>query len=440
MSKVTFFKNAKVPAVLLPETLRNSFDYDALLDPAIPCDLEIDACGVIAAVGRAGEFVAAEASEVCDLEGSLVLPGFVDAHVHLDKAHLWPRGPNPRGEFWDAIEAIQQCRTSWSEADVFKRADFTLQSAWAYGSSAVRTHVDTDPEFGEMSHRAMAELKAHWAGKVTLQTVALTRLEEYSDRRGVAMAQDVKNWGCDLLGGFPVMSADLDRELDVLFAVARDLEMGLDLHVDENGDASTECLKHIAQAVLRHEFPYSVTCGHCCSLSLQEPARQAETIARVKEAGVNIISLPLCNLYLQGRRWSEPDMKGHAKTPNWRGVTQLHEFMEAGVTVACASDNVRDAFYAYGDLDMFEVYMQSVRIAHLDTRLAESVQMVTAGPASIMGLEQLGRIEPGCLGDLVVFPARNFSELLSRPYARRRVIRRGAFCEAELPDYASLPS
>ena len=55
----------------------------------------------------------------------------------------------------------------------------------------------------------------------------------------------------------------------------------------------------------------------------------------------------MCNMYLQDR------VAG--RTPRWRGVAPLHELDAAGVTVMVASDNTRDPFYAYGDLDMLEV-------------------------------------------------------------------------------------
>ena len=46
------------------------------------------------------------------------------------------------------------------------------------------------------------------------------------------------------------------------------------------------------------------------------------------------------------------------QTPRWRGITALHELAAGGVAVALASDNTRDQFYAYGDLDMLEVFAQ----------------------------------------------------------------------------------
>jgi cytosine deaminase len=177
-----------------------------------------------------------------------------------------------------------------------------------------------------------------------------------------------------------------------------------------------------------------VACGHCCSLSRQNPERQRNTIDLVKAAGLQIISLPLCNLYLQGRE----TVDGRTKTPQWRGITLLQEFIDAGVTVACASDNVRDAFFPWGDLDAMEVYTQSFRIGHLDTRWSVSPSIVTTAPARIMNLPSYGQIAPGARADLIVFQARSFSELFSVPGAPRRLLRGETFRPSQPPAYSEL--
>lgn len=237
------------------------------------------------------------------------------------------------------------------------------------------------------------------------------------------------------LGGFPQPNPDLAKQLDSLLSAARELGIGLDLHVDESALKQAECLRAIAEAVLRHEFPYPVTCGHCCSLALHADERRRSTIDLVRAARINIVSLPLCNLYLQGRRRSSV---GSSETPRWRGLTTLHEFLDAGVTVACASDNVRDAFYAWGDLDAVEVFGASVRIGHLDTRLEAASGLVTSAAAQIMGSEKLGLIRPGTRAEFVIFDARTFNELLSSPNPSRRFFRRETFEERRLPSYAEL--
>jgi cytosine deaminase len=189
----------------------------------------------------------------------------------------------------------------------------------------------------------------------------------------------------------------------------------------------------VAEAVIRNGFGNPVVCGHCCSLSVQAPDRQASTIALVKKAAIRVISLPLCNLYLQDRRGT-----GRPRTPQWRGLTLIHELIDAEVPLACASDNVRDAFHAFGDYDAAQVYIESVRLAHLDLRLADSARVVTTAAAAIVGRPEMGRITPGAPAHLVVFPARSFSEFLSRPGSPRRLVDGESIRSACPPGYEEL--
>ena len=138
----------------------------------------------------------------------------------------------------------------------------------------------------------------------------------------------------------------------------------------------------------------------------------------------------MCNLYLQDR---------HAgRTPRWRGVTLLHELKERGIPVAVASDNTRDPFYAYGDLDMIEVFREAVRILHLDHPIAGWPSVAARGPAKIMDRADHGAIAAGRPADLVLFRARSWTELLARPQADRTVLRSGRAIDRTLPDYREL--
>jgi cytosine deaminase len=143
-----------------------------------------------------------------------------------------------------------------------------------------------------------------------------------------------------------------------------------------------------------------------------------------------VVSLPMCNLYLQDR------VPG--RTPRWRGVTLLHEFAARRVPVAVASDNCRDAFYGFGDHDMVEVFREATRLCHLDRPYGDWPRAVTTTPADLMGLSGAGRIGPGLPADLALFEGRTWSELLSRPQANRVVLRNGRAIERQLPDYREL--
>jgi cytosine deaminase len=420
-------RRARVPAALLPPGLAAGVDP---LEPSVLCDLRIDG-GRIDAVAPAGGGDPSAAG--LDAEGALVLPGLVDAHVHLDKAHTWFRAPNRRGTFAEALATLARDKEYWSRADLLRRGDFALRCAWAHGTRIVRTHVDTGLPWGETSHAAMAELRERWRGRIELQTVPLCRGDDYATPLGEQLADLALRHGASALGGFFVMAPELPRQLDRLLALARERAVGLDLHVDENGLPQAQVLRAVAEAVLRAGFPHPVVCGHGCSLAVQDPARQRSTIALLREARVGIISLPLCNLYLQDRRGA-----GFPLTPQWRGITLIRDLLEAGVPVACASDNVRDAFHPFGDFDLLEVYARSLQLAHLDARLGDSVRIVTSTAADLVGRPESGRIAPGAPAHLVLLAARSFSELLSRPGAPRRRIDGEKIHSPLAPDYAEL--
>ena len=426
-----FLRRALLPTALLPAPL--SATPVESIEPAVLCDVTIEG-DRIAAVARAGAGLPPAGAESVDAAGALVLPGLVDAHVHLDKAHTWHRAPNRTATFADALATLFRDKENWTAGDLERRGEFSLRTAWARGTRVMRTHVDTGLPWGETSHAVMASLRARWAGRLELQTVPLCRVDDFASPAGEQIADLALRYGASALGGFAIMSPDLPRQFDRQLAIARERGIGLDLHVDENGDAGAECLRLIAEAVLRNQFPHPVVCGHCCSLAVQSVERQCSTIDLVKAAGIRIISLPMCNLYLQDRR----EAGRFPRTPAWRGVTLIHEFLDAGVPVACASDNVRDAFFAYGDFDLLEVYAQSVRLAHLDTRLAESVRVVTATAAEIVGRPEFGRVAPGAPAHLVITEARSFSELLSRVGGPRRRIDGETVCTPAVPDYREL--
>ena len=435
------YRNARIPIACLQPGLAAACTQDTLLEPWLACDIQVDGPRIVSVTSHADRVVAPVNTAVTDLNGALVWPGLIDAHVHLDKTHTWDRAPNPTGEFWDACRILNTDSSKWSEADVYQRANYALECAWMHGTVAMRTHVDTGPVSGG-SHATIARLRDEWAGRITLQWVSLCGLERFAKGDAAGIIELTARYGATALGGFPQPNPDLPRQLDYLMAAARELGIGLDLHVDESSLVAAECLRATAEAILRNQFPYPVVCGHACSLAVQPNERALDTIRLVKESGIGIISLPLCNLYLQGRaRNAAPtgETLGAPLTPRWRGVTMLHEMMDAGVNVACASDNVRDAFYAWGDYDALEVYAQSVRIAHLDTRLKSSPSIVTTGAAAVIGLPEYGFIAPGARADLIVLEATTFNQLLSRPRAPRRLIRGESFLPtANLPAYSAL--
>jgi cytosine/creatinine deaminase len=397
-------------------------------DSLLLVDIEIDR-GIITAITAAGAFSSEQVPSI-DRAQSITWPCFVDLHTHLDKAHTWPRSPNPDGSFPSALKAVQKDSAKhWNAQDVYRRLEFGLKCSYAHGTKAIRTHIDAAGKQAKISYAVFQQLQADWHDRLILQAVSLVSLDYYLTPAGEKLADLVASIG-GILGGVAFTNPDLEAQIDRTFILAKERNLDLDFHVDETDDPESRCLKAIAEATIKHRYKNRVVCGHCCSLAMQPEAEATATIALVKKAGIGIVSLPMCNLYLQDRI--------PKKTPHWRGITLLHELRAAGVPVAIASDNCRDPFYGFGDHDGLEVFTQSARIAHLDRPYGDWVNAITSTPAQLMGLPNMGTIGVGLPADLVLFKARSFSELLSRSQHDRTVLRQGLPIDSTLPDYAEL--
>jgi cytosine/creatinine deaminase len=412
--------NAHVPVGLLADDLGN--EEFALVD------LEIKD-STIAQIISAGTTHNPEITSF-DLKRGQVWSCFVDMHTHLDKGHIWQRSPNLSGTFQNALETVQKdCKTHWKSEDVYRRIEFGLKCSYAHGTQAIRTHIDSADAQAEISLEVFRELRQQWRDRLTLQAVSLVSLDYYLTPEGEKLADQIAEVE-GVLGGVLWMNDDLEAQLDRTFTLAQERHLNLDFHTDENNDPNSITLRRVAEAALRHQFSGQIICGHCCSLAVQSPEEAAKTIALVKAANIGIVSLPMCNLYLQ-------DRQPVPRTPHWRGITLLHELNQQGVPVAVASDNCRDPFYGFGDHDMHEVFTQAVRIAHLDAPYGNWCRTVTTTPAELMGLS-IGRIKVGAPANLILFKARYYSELLSRSQRDRIVLRNGRAIETELPEYSEL--
>ena len=420
-------------------------EFDLLRDATLPAALthaggsgleRVDITirdGQIAAIAPGGSETA-PGGAIHECDAGLVFPAFVDLHTHLDKGHIWPRQPNPDGSFMGALTAVMADRGAhWTAADVERRMEFSLRCAYAHGTAALRTHLDSAPPQHAITWPVFQRVRDRWAGRVELQGVALLGPDQLLQRDLVdEVAATVKAAGGKLGGAISVHEQAGQAIAAVVEAAGRH-GLDLDLHIDESEDTAARSLRSLADTVIATGFAGTVVAGHCCSLAVHDDAFAEATIARVAQAGIAIVSLPMCNLYLQDRH--------PGRTPRWRGVTLLQELQRAGVAVCLASDNTRDPFYAYGDLDGLEVLREAARAAHLDHPASAAfdwARAVSASPARVGGFADRGRIEVGAPADLILFRARSWTELMARPQSDRIVLRRGRAIDRTLPDYREL--
>lgn len=295
------------------------------------------------------------------LDGALVLPGFVDAHTHLDKAFTLPRMKNVQPGLLGAIEAMLDDRSRWSAEDVLARASRGIRWAWEYGTTHLRTHVDWwEPDVLPLAWPLMAELAREWAGRVRLEQVSLIKLPLFADMaQARRLARRVADTGPQaLLGGFVHSTIWSEPALRNLLIAAQECGLDVDLHVDEELNAEAAGLAATARILREIGFEGRVVCGHTCALAAQPYGQALATLDAVARAPITLVSLPATNLLLQDA------VTG--RTPRQRGITLVKEARERGIPLLFASDNVQDPFCRLGSFDPMEAMGTAALAAQLD--------------------------------------------------------------------------
>ena len=464
-------RRVRVPrACLSDEALRAAADAEGV----VTCDVGISrglvSVARLAAPPGSGSDAEAGHDATLDARGAMLWPAFVDAHTHLCKTHAVPRCRNPSGSINDALACEVTDQPRWSSPDVGagrdieRRMDFALRSCLHHGTRAVRTHLDgvnaEDEALRSLVYAAFDAARAKYAPLgIALQGVANLYLPLYAALPEMAArhADDAAKHEGVVLGAYcgdvsASPPGETARAFDALFALAEARSLDVDLHVDENNNPAGCGVEELCGALERARargYAGIVTLGHVTSLSLQPPETQRGVIARLASlAPLAVVCNPFTNLGLQDRRGTDPPVgvaidRAAPRTPLWRGLTLLQELRAAGVTVAAASDNVRDWWHPYGDYDCLAVWREAVLAGHLDTAPSEGdwADAVCGAAASAMGLSgaERGVIEVGARADLVLFPnARRCSELLARPHGDRVAIRGGDAIDHPLPTFDEL--
>src|SRR5699024_9405425 len=101
--------------------------------------------------------------ETIDVAGALVLPPFIEPHIHLDTT-LTAGDPawNQSGTLFEGIQRWSERKESLTIADVKERSKRAISWQIAQGIQHIRTHVDvTDPKLTAM--QALLEVKEEMA-------------------------------------------------------------------------------------------------------------------------------------------------------------------------------------------------------------------------------------------------------------------------------------
>lgn len=377
-----------------------------LSDGAAPLDIGIRA-GRIAALGP---LPAATAPRICEAGGRAVLPGFVDTHVHLDKACLLGRCGHGHhdarggGDLSAAIRAVSELKRGFTAEDVYARGARVLEKAIAKGTTRMRTHVEVDPRVELRSFAAIRKLKQDYAWALELQICVFPQEGLTNDPGTEELLVAALKDGADLLGGCPYTDSDPDTQIARLFALARDFDVDLDFHLDFDLDPSWRHLDEVCRQTVAHRWQGRVAIGHVTKLSALPPEELAAAARLLAESGVALTVLPATDLYLTGRNVSH-------NVP--RGLTPAHRLVQQGVTCSIATNNVLNPFTPFGDASLLRMANFYANVAQMDPGdFAGCLDLVTHLPARLMKLTDYG-IAVGNPADLVVLDAAHPSDALA---------------------------
>lgn len=363
----------------------------------------------------------ARAHNVLDAHGAMAVPGFVEPHIHLDKA-LINRDvrANVSGTLTEAIEIIWERKRVYTVEDIVARASEVIDLAIQNGTTRLRTHVDVDNIGGLRPLEGVLVARERYKGLIDIQTVAFPQEGILKNPGTEQLLEKAMELGADAVGGMPFNEhspMDSWRHIEIIFALARKFNSPVDMHVDETDDPGARTLEMLADQTIANGWQGRVSAGHTCALAAYQHDYAVKVIRKVKQANISIITLPVTNLVLQGRLDREPRR---------RGITRVKELLQAGVNVTFGQDCVRDTFYPFGRADLLEVAAVSAHAAQMT--LPEEIEtvfdMCTRNAARACSFVDFDLV-PGAPGDVVVLDARTPTEALVMHADCRFVVKNG---------------
>ncbi len=366
-----------------------------------------------------------EGAEAVDLGGRVVLPAFVESHIHLDKAFLEERRPNLSGTLQDAIAITLDLKRSVTKEDIRQRSERALRLLLRHGTTWVRAQVEVDPIVGLKGMEAALELREAWRGRADLQLVVFPQegIEQQPGTR--ELMREAMRMGGDLVGGVPYNDLDAERHLDIVFEMAAEFGCGVDLHLDFSDNPGDRRIESVARRTLASGLQGRVAAGHLTSLGSMSDGAAARVIEAIVEAGITVMPLPATDLFLCGRG---------PVPPRFRGLTRVKDLLRAGANVAIASNNIRNAFTPSGNGDLLEIGLLLACAAHMSGSADRGAipRLFTENAARALGISDRYGLGPGRAADFVVLDTENYADVIIDQPEKRYVVKGGSIVAENL--------
>jgi len=370
------------------------------------------------------EHLKEKAEKEVEAGGRLLTPGFVNIHCHLDKcltgswADVWKATKIGSPQ---AIPSATRVKEQFTESDIVDRASRALTSSVIEGTTAVRAFADVDTTGGLLAVKSMLRVREKFKDALDVQVVAFPQEGLLRDEGAEELLEKSMELGADVVGGIAWYEKDGDaaaKHTDIVFDIAKKYDKDIHTLIDDNTDPSSRNLEYLLRKSIREGYGGRVAASHCRGALDSPDDTYAKRIVRMsKEAGLTVVENSHISLFMYGRT------DGH---PVRRGVTRVREFLEAGVNVAVAQDDIDDPYYPFGRGDMLELAFVMCHAAHLGAprELESAFDMITYNAAKGMRMKRYG-VTVGDYADLVLLDAGGVRDALRLQPDRLSVIKRG---------------
>lgn len=363
--------------------------------------------GVFKAFGEA----LGEAAEVIDLQGRLVLPPYVDSHLHLDYYFTGQddKIKNESGTLFEAIDLWNDYKKGTSKEEMKERILQAVHDVASYGTQFIRAQTDcTDPNLTGI--KAALEVRDELKDKMTIQVVAFPQNGMYSyneeGKSGRDLVEEALKLGADCVGGIPHnewSAEDGAKSIHEIVRLAIKYDKLIDVHCDETDDDQARFLELLNAEAMKQGYGKSTTASHTCSFGSANDAYAFRMMGLFRQSGLNFVACPTENLFLQGRQDTYPKR---------RGLTRVKEFVDNDINVAFGQDSIVDLWYPAGSGNLMNILDNGLHATQLmrEEDFPRNFDLITYNGAELMQLEDVYGLDEGKPANFIVLDAPNVFE------------------------------
>lgn len=380
-----------------------------------------------------------EADEVIDLGGALVLPPYVDGHLHLDYYFTGqnPQIKNTSGTLFEAIDLWNDYKKGTTKEEMKSRMRQAVNDVASYGTQYIRAQTDcTDPDLTGI--KAALEVRDELKDNITIQVVAFPQNGMYAfeeqGKTGRDLIEEALKLGADCVGGIPHNEWSPEagvKSIKEIVRLAIQYDKLIDVHCDETDDVQARFLEILNAEVMKQGYGNATTASHTCSFGSADDAYAFRMMGLFRQSGLNFVSCPTENLYLQGRQDSYPKR---------RGLTRVKEFVDNAINVAFGQDSIVDLWYPAGSGNLMNILDNGLHATQLmrEEDFPRNFDLITYNGAKLMHLDEVYGLSEGKPANFIVLDAPNVFEEQRRRVDCLASIRNGEYLfRKEKPKYTT---